>query len=258
MQNMSCSISSSVGLKGNNYSADVIVIQNLLNKFAGQAGYPPLKLDGRIGKRTIAAISLFQKKIIKLKIVDGRVDPSGRSLRKLNQPLKPSQKESEPKMAGGVSGDVRGVNVNIIKYLKAVASHYQTNIVVTSGKRTPVRQARAMWNNWDKHLNQGSIYKYLRKRRILRKELNKLFKAKSRNEFNQKVLPVARFLSSHVSGRAVDVTLTTNKKVLAAIKAGLRYVKETHKGKIKCHHFEISKGKQAQISKEVTKLWPAR
>ena len=70
-------ISASVGSNGTNRSADVVLIQKLLNaqKIIGEV--TPLKVDGKVGNKTISRIEFFQKKILKMVRPDGCVDPKG-------------------------------------------------------------------------------------------------------------------------------------------------------------------------------------
>jgi len=79
-------ISSSVGKKGVNKFKDVSTVQTLLNNCMHLM--IPLKLlsvDGKIGSKTIDAITEFQHRVLKYKDPDGRVDPNGATLKALNQ-----------------------------------------------------------------------------------------------------------------------------------------------------------------------------
>lgn len=81
-------IRDSVGRNGRNRDADVRVVQNLLNAHIRQI--PPIEalaVDGDIGPRTIAAIVSFQRLVVGLRSPDGRVDPGGRTLARLNSEL---------------------------------------------------------------------------------------------------------------------------------------------------------------------------
>lgn len=80
-------ISSSVGAKGGrNRPADVITVQRLLNSvpFAQGGPVPKLQVDGLCGIRTITAIQKFQTHHFGWQGRDGRVDPDGQTLRRLN------------------------------------------------------------------------------------------------------------------------------------------------------------------------------
>ncbi|PTT91571.1 peptidoglycan-binding protein [Pelomonas sp. HMWF004] len=75
---MAASISASVGRDGHNQPADVKVVQALLN----QRGFDCGQVDGRCGRRTVQAIISFQSDFTRTP--DGRVDPGGKTLARLN------------------------------------------------------------------------------------------------------------------------------------------------------------------------------
>ncbi len=77
---MAIKIIASVGRGGTNHKGDVRKIQKLLN-----AIFPatPLELDGLCGDKTIRRIERCQRRF--MRSPDGRVDPDGRTLRRLNQ-----------------------------------------------------------------------------------------------------------------------------------------------------------------------------
>ena len=79
---MSISIVESVGRRGKNREADTLQIQLAFNVI-----FPtrPLVVDGDCGRKTIAAIERFQRRFMGQP--DGRIDPGGRSLRRLNSSL---------------------------------------------------------------------------------------------------------------------------------------------------------------------------
>jgi hypothetical protein len=78
-------ISGSVGLGGQNRKDDSKKIQLALNEVPEAFGGPvePLKVDGLPWQKTIQAIRKFQKK--QLGFSDGRVDPGGPTLARLNE-----------------------------------------------------------------------------------------------------------------------------------------------------------------------------
>ena len=83
-------ISYSVGENGKNHRPDVFAIQKALNLvIKGNLLSPqiPLKEDGVAGQKTKAAIRLFQQALLRFSIPDGRIDPSGRTLEKLNSTI---------------------------------------------------------------------------------------------------------------------------------------------------------------------------
>lgn len=106
---MAKQIGGSVGLKGKNVSVDVTAVQELLNLSRGRLGGPPqpIAVDGVVGPETVSAISRFQKQNFGWS--DGRVDPNGASLAKLNAiadgngTAPPSSSASPSKGAGGTT-----------------------------------------------------------------------------------------------------------------------------------------------------------
>ena len=85
---MSVIISGSVGAHGKNRKADTRKIQKLLNaRFPSNA----LAVDGDCGPKTIRRIKRFQKRYMAKP--DGRVDPGGRTLKKLNAAAPGMQKD---------------------------------------------------------------------------------------------------------------------------------------------------------------------
>lgn len=77
----------SVGIRGVNLYEDVANVQDLLNRVAPKPGGPSplLKVDGLCGPKTKTAIQRFQLQHFGWKLADGRVDPGGVTLKKLNE-----------------------------------------------------------------------------------------------------------------------------------------------------------------------------
>ena len=86
-------ITQSVGLGGTNSLTDVKTVQTALNKLLKLI--PPtqaLIVDGRLNPRpesskTITAIKLFQNKVLNMVRPDGKIDPNGRTYKRLNEKL---------------------------------------------------------------------------------------------------------------------------------------------------------------------------
>lgn len=76
-------IDKSVGQDGDNLEPDVRIVQQLLNRH-DLAPLAKVKEDGRNGSVTIKAIRHFQTRHLGMNSPDGRVDPDGRTFRKLN------------------------------------------------------------------------------------------------------------------------------------------------------------------------------
>jgi hypothetical protein len=77
------SITASVGARGDNLEADVRLVQSLLNR-QDLSPLGPLAEDGRVGSATIEAIRHFQARVVGMSSPDGRVDPDGRTFKRLN------------------------------------------------------------------------------------------------------------------------------------------------------------------------------
>ncbi len=89
-------ITASVGRNGANHSVDVVLVQKLLNAWNIPGEAPPLKVDGKIGNKTISRIESFQKKILKMSRSDGHVDPDGLTFEKLvSDTIKPGEKPAD-------------------------------------------------------------------------------------------------------------------------------------------------------------------
>lgn len=85
---MARTITASVGRMGGvNRPQDVRTVQELLNKVPAASGGPTplLAVDGLCGPKTTNAIQRFQVQHFGWSGADGRVDPGGRTLRKLNE-----------------------------------------------------------------------------------------------------------------------------------------------------------------------------
>ena len=109
---MTISLVAAVGKNAKNREADTLQIQLALN-----AVFPskPLKVDGDCGTKTILAIERFQRRFMARP--DGRIDPRGRTLRRLNAslpwpqtqtaaPSRPGQPaQPTPQTQGDWSGD---------------------------------------------------------------------------------------------------------------------------------------------------------
>lgn len=111
-------IQRSVGQSGANNRRDVIAVQNLINQKIGMI--TPLALldvDGRIGPKTIGAITEFQSRVVRMTRPDGRVDPRGRTLRALNQ--------GRPATGGGTTGAAPPNRVAIFERASKVGARNQ-------------------------------------------------------------------------------------------------------------------------------------
>jgi hypothetical protein len=81
----------SVGNGGVNQTADVKIVQKLLNQYTVSLSIQRLGEDGQIGLGTISAIRRFQTVMFGIDSPNGRVDPGGRTFTALNTFLPSAQ-----------------------------------------------------------------------------------------------------------------------------------------------------------------------
>ncbi len=119
---MTVMIDGSVGAVGKNGKADTRKIQKLLNSVFPST---PLVVDGDCGSKTIRRIKRFQKRF--MAAPDGRVDPKGRTLKKLNAAAPGLQNDwsgdssrwSEEKKLASLDRRMRPKVVRVLAALKA-------------------------------------------------------------------------------------------------------------------------------------------
>ncbi|KPZ55500.1 hypothetical protein AN391_02547 [Pseudoalteromonas sp. P1-13-1a] len=113
----------SVGIGGANKPGDVKAVQTALNSLLSLiAPTRKLTVDGRLGSRpenskTVAAIKLFQSKVVNMVRPDGKIDPNGRTHRKINE-----------KLASAVTAAVVPISGNLKTTLKRNVKAYEGNI----------------------------------------------------------------------------------------------------------------------------------
>lgn len=80
-------ISSSVGLDSTNFPEDVRTIQDALNRLSPEQGKPNplLRVDGICGPKTEKAIQQFQLKQFGWSGADGKINPGGQTITRLNE-----------------------------------------------------------------------------------------------------------------------------------------------------------------------------
>jgi murein DD-endopeptidase MepM/ murein hydrolase activator NlpD len=100
------SITSSVGKDSKNNFKDVVTVQTLINGCLHLL--KPLDLlnpDGKAGKKTVEAIELFQRNVVKMAKPDGRIDPGGKTIQLLNQKYVANNKPSTEELS--ISGRIK-------------------------------------------------------------------------------------------------------------------------------------------------------
>lgn len=243
----------SVGRGGANLVPDVKLIQRLLNRHVANLKLSKVAEDGNCGPKTIAAITIFQREVLKVPSPDGKVAAGGKTFVALGKEPSAAPKSASAGHKGSVKGRLSGVNPRIIEYLQAVADHYGVTIDVVSGKRDSKGQAEAMWTGWAGHLRRGEIYTYLKRNAAVRKKLDDLYNANSKAKFAEEISRIGREISRHLTGEAVDVALSTNSKIISALSAGLHYLPEKNSLGIKCHHFDT---RRLVSASSVKMKWP--
>jgi len=119
---MGITIHSSVGRDGDNHKRDTRKIQRILNEI-----YPAvlLDVDSDCGPKTIRRIERFQRRFVQKP--DGRVDPGGKTLRRLNAAAPSMQgdwhgdssKWSEKKKLASLDSGLRRKTIRILDSLKS-------------------------------------------------------------------------------------------------------------------------------------------
>ncbi|MCG7546209.1 hypothetical protein MHM93_18715 [Pseudoalteromonas sp. MM17-2] len=101
-------ISQSVGINGVNNPNDIKAVQQALNALLRLiAPTQRLVVDGRLGSRpeqskTVAAINLFQQKVVGMVRPDGKVDVNGRTHRKVNEKLSQASASAQTPVSGAL------------------------------------------------------------------------------------------------------------------------------------------------------------
>ncbi|MDX2507449.1 MAG: peptidoglycan-binding domain-containing protein [Gammaproteobacteria bacterium] len=153
-------IIASVGRGGRNHTADVRVVQQLLNRHKIIGHTKPLKTDGIVGLNTVSQIEDFQKAIVKMIRPDGRVDPNGRSMLLLNKMPNTTIKPPKVTYSSKISSSQQIVSTYAISVIQlALRNAGMSQAVITSTIRTPDEQARIMYGNAKKNLTgQFKLY----------------------------------------------------------------------------------------------------
>lgn len=172
-------IKRSVGRGGVNQAADVRLIQRLLNHYKIPGVTVLLDVDGVAGPKTYKRITLFQKKIVKMAHPDGRIDPNGRTFKKLTA-VRPGAKSAK---LFSFSTKARNL-LKSIEVLKTKPYDDQTGNDITS---------------WVKGATIG--YGHLIPRREWNKYKSGISKAQAVALFNKDLLPFLKKVKQSVSAK---------------------------------------------------------
>lgn len=260
------SIKGSVGKGGKNATKDVIIVQRLLNKYSGKAGFSKLSEDGQSGPKTVEAIKKFQTKVAGFKTADGRVDPGQNTIKALNTGKATASEGGSG--SGKVSGATGPLDKDLVAYIKAVSDHYGVRLKIVSGKRSSTEQAEHMFRNWGELSNGWSIEYLINNRPKLKKLAEAYEKAKdtskssserssAESEFKEMVKADADKMSPHVRGAAVDLAPKTalNEKVRKALALYLKERKDAQQHV----HYEVPAGKKVpKVTDAIKAKWPKR
>ncbi|WP_444996061.1 peptidoglycan-binding domain-containing protein [Aliikangiella sp. IMCC44359] len=162
-------IKNSVGHGGKNNKNDVFFVQEILKMLATEDfRLLDIKVDGKYGKKTEAAIYEFQSLCVKLKSPDSRIDPNGRSEKTLiakaveidKNELAVLAKKYQLKKSTNPAIESGNRIINYRVHAKKVLSSYSENIIklamayagivkcdISSTLRTFDDQARIMYGN---------------------------------------------------------------------------------------------------------------
>lgn len=119
------SISRPVGRGVTNLNrSEVTLVQQLLNRHR-QPPLRPIAEDGIVGTETINAIEEFQRRVLRMNMPDGRVDPGGRTLQALSgqqplgMPVTPAGSFDAGLVASGITNPIAQANAKaVLKALK--------------------------------------------------------------------------------------------------------------------------------------------
>jgi len=172
-------IHKSVGRGGVNRATDVRLIQRLLNNYKIPGVTTLLDVDGDAGVKTFKRIELFQKKIVKMANPDGRIDPAGRTFKKLTS-ARPGAKSAK-----SFNVSTKGSNLlKSIEVLKTKPYDDQTGNTITS---------------WIKGATIG--YGHLISKSTWNKYKDGLSKAQAVALFNKDLSPYAKKVKTSVTAK---------------------------------------------------------
>lgn len=155
---MPVTISKRVGKGGDNLPDDVKAVQAALNPQLPALGLAPLAVSGVADAATIAAISEFQRCVVKLANPDGRVDPGGNTLKALNAAGTPAR--AKVTYHDNVPESLRIVSAYAIGVIgRALDTAGFDGGVITSTLREADKQAAIMYGEASKNLDaQFQLY----------------------------------------------------------------------------------------------------
>ncbi len=225
-------LSGSVGDKGQNKPADVLLVKTLLNKFTPSFNLSDTKTNTLVGPTTIGVIKKFQQEKAGLANPDGLISVGGKTWKVLNGETPATGATTTPNETPAASGkdfthpaaarvniayssggSAHPLNDRATKLLKSIlASCNIFSATVTSTKRTFADQARIMLQYYPTYAAMSGLYGV--------ETANAAFKqGKSRAQFAQwlkeRYTRTGRG-SNHIPGFAIDVVPGSNRAAYAA------------------------------------------
>ena len=197
-------ITRSVGGKGGkNRPIDVIIVQTLLNHHPQYTGQSFVKVDGLNSPALVVAITAFQKNHPDLKTADGRVDPRGSTLRKLND-IKGPRRSFLPKNFSSNNFN----NLNINQFVELCSRQFGSK-----GKSHLARLVRELVK--DPHINRLTWAAYML--------------ATVKHETAHTYQPIEEYGKGkgHTYGKTISVTDPVTKRVFKNVYYGRGFVQLT-------------------------------
>ena len=150
---------------------------------------------------------------------------------------------SAPQPGGTVTGKTAGIDRKILAILTEVSGFYAAPIAILSGQRSRRAQALALYTNWQSHLRRGKDNAWLARKEALRLQMDERKQEKDRNGFIALLEAKADWsaLSRHLTGDEVDLAVTTDPNIIAALATCLNHRQGRNSEGARCHHFDNSK-----------------
>lgn len=160
---MEIKIAASVGENAKNRESDVRIIQKALNNIMQYnilAPLPPLTEDGIAGRNTKVAIRQFQRVAVGMTAPDGRIDPGGKTIAKLNAVINTATKLPKAKTS---TSNAWSPTYGLDLLLAGVYQQFnRIQYGVLAGEPVHKAQAINVGENTNKHLGALSKSEFVR------------------------------------------------------------------------------------------------
>ena len=148
-----------------------------------------------------------------------------------------------PQPGATITGKTTGIDRKILAILTEVSGFYAAPIAILSGQRSRRAQALALYTNWQSHLRRGKDNAWLARKEALRLQMDERKQEKDRDGFIALLEAKADWsaLSRHLTGDEVDLAVTTDPNIIAALATCLNHRQGRNSEGARCHHFDNSK-----------------